>query len=157
MPPQPARFFRLILERLSDEPRAVLYIAEHEARAIGALMVIHFRDKTYVKYEGLDYDARDKRTVYALFWRSIQDACAAGHHTCDFGRTARSNPGLGSFKKRWGADPVALPYYFAPAGSGGVSVADDSSFKYRVLTSTFRRLPIGLSAWLGARIFRHFG
>jgi len=177
VPPQPIRLFQLILDRFAEErcivggvdrgaggrsavdsspPGATLYLAVYEGRAIGAVIVMHWRGTTWLKYEVVDDVHRELRPVYALLWKSIEDACAAGDHTYDFGRTERDNEGLAAFKSRWGTERVPIPYFFRPPGDAP-SVADSSSLKYRLFTGTFRHLPAGLSAWIGARIFRHFG
>jgi lipid II:glycine glycyltransferase (peptidoglycan interpeptide bridge formation enzyme) len=94
--------------------------------------------------------------LYPLFWKTIEDAVAAGDRTYDFGRTAADNPGLCEFKKRWGTTQTDMPYYFDPP-SDGVSVVKSGSLKYRLFTGAFRRMPTGLAVRVGERIFRHFG
>lgn len=167
VPPQPIRLFELILDAFpgargraapgpTSAPGASLYLAEHEGRAVGAVIVMYWRGKTWLKYEVVDDTRRELRPVYALLWESIEDACAAGDHTYDFGRTERDNEGLASFKSRWGTERVPVPYFFRPAADAP-STAESTSLKYRIFTAAFRLLPTGVSAWIGARIFRHFG
>ncbi len=156
IPPQPRSLFAHILERMTNSPRAILYLAEHESRAIAALIVIRFNGVTYAKYEGVDETRRELVALYPLFWKTIEDAVNAGDRLYDFGRTAGDNPGLNEFKQRWGTTKVDLPYYFDPPREG-VSVVKSDSLKYRLFTNAFRRMPESWSIRIGKRIFRHFG
>ncbi len=156
IPPQPKSLFARILERMTDAPRATLYLAEHESKAIAALVTMRFNGVTYAKYEGVDETRRDLVPLYPLFWKTIEDAVHAGDRWYDFGRTAGDNPGLNQFKERWGTTRVELPYYFDPPREG-VSVVRSDSLKYRLFTTAFRRMPASWSIRIGERIFRHFG
>lgn len=156
IPPQPRSFFRRMLTRLTDEPSARMYFAEYEGKAIAALIVVRFKGVAYAKYEGVDDRYRRELPVYPLFWESIQDAAAAGDAWYDLGRTASDNDGLNTFKSHWGTEKTDMPYLFHPGGTG-LSVTRNESWKYRLFTGTFRRLPNRVGAWVGARIFRHFG
>lgn len=156
IPPQPMRLFSLVFERLRKNPEAILYMAEYEGKYVASLIVIRHKGVALAKFEGVDEQYRDVLPVYALLWKTIVDACAAGDHTYDFGRTAADNRGLNEFKSRWGTERVELPYYFYPP-SAGISVVKSASLKYRLFTGVFRRLPTNLSVSLGGKIFRHFG
>jgi len=156
IPPQPIRFFSLIMERLRDEPRAMLYFAEFEGKTVASIMVIRYQGTVYAKYEGADEAYRHVVPEHALVWKSIQDACISGDRRYDFGRTAADNVGLNEFKSRWGTERMDLPYLFCPP-SEGLSVVKSASLKYRLFTTAFRRMPVRLSVRMGARIFRHFG
>ena len=156
IPPQPISLFETLLERFRESPQALLYLAEAEGHSVAALIVIRYGGVCYAKYEGIDDSARHLQPIYPLFWETIRDACTNGDRIYDFGRTADDNQGLMDFKRRWGTEQVPLPYYSAPPGDALSTVRSDS-LKYRLFTGTFRRLPLGLSAWIGARIFRHFG
>ncbi len=156
IPPQAKGFFTLMFERLEQHPKALLYIAEYEGKNIAALVVLKYRGVCYAKYEGMDEAYRHLLPVYALFWKSIEDAALDGDTNYDFGRTALDNTGLNAFKNRWGTRPEMLPYYFHPPREG-LSVVKSDSLKYRLFTGAVRRLPLSVSAHIGARLFRHFG
>ena len=156
IPPQPVRFFAGILERLSDNPKALLYLAEFEGQAAAALIVLRYRGVCYAKYEGVDESFRQVFPVNTLFWKTIEDACAAGDTAYDFGRTALDNRGLSEFKSRWGTTATSLPYCFFPPREG-LSVVKSDSLKYRLFTGLVKRLPASINTRLGAKLFRHFG
>ncbi len=156
IPPQPRQLFSRILDRMTERPRASLYLAEHEGTAVAGLIMMHYNGVTYAKYEGVDETRRELVAIYPLFWQTIEDAIHAGDRWYDFGRTAADNPGLNEFKQRWGTRQVELPYYFDPPGEG-VSVVKSDSLKYRLFTKVFRSMPAAWTVRVGERIFRHFG
>ena len=156
IPPQPRQLFSSILDRMTEQPRASLYLAEHEGNAVAGLIMMHYHGVTYAKYEGVDETRRELAAIYPLFWQTIEDAIHAGDRCYDFGRTAADNTGLNEFKQRWGTRQVELPYYFDPPGEG-VSVVKSDSLKYRLFTKVFRSMPAAWTVRVGERIFRHFG
>ena len=156
IPPQPLSLFTMMMSTLTKHPEAILYIAEHDGKPVGASIVLRYNGVVTLKYEVTDERFMELRPVYAMLWQSIEDAARDGFHTYDFGRTEKDNDGLAGFKKRWGTERVNLPYYYAPP-SEGLSTVDHDSLKYKLFTAVFGRLPIRLSAAIGSRIFRHFG
>jgi CelD/BcsL family acetyltransferase involved in cellulose biosynthesis len=156
IPPQPRKLFAMILERMTGAAPSMLYLAEHDGRAVAGLIMMRYNGVTYAKYEGVDETRRDLVALYPLFWKTIEDAVNAGDRAYDFGRTAADNPGLCEFKARWGTVQTELPYYFDPPREG-LSVVKKDSLKYRVFTTAFRKMPESLTVRLGERIFRHFG
>jgi CelD/BcsL family acetyltransferase involved in cellulose biosynthesis len=156
IPPQPKRFFSLILENMNEEPKALNYTAEYEGNSVAALIVLRYKGITYAKYEGVDDGYRDVLPVFALFWKTIEDAALAGCRYYDFGRTAVDNPGLNAFKSRWGTECIDLPYLFHPTEQG-LSTVESSSLKYRLFTGVVKRFPLPVHRWLGEKLFWHFG
>ena len=156
IPPQPRRFFEAMFERMRTTPRARLVMTEHAGRAIAALITFEYGDTVYAKYEGVDASARSVQPVYPLFWHAIRRACRDGFAGFDLGRTATDNAGLCAFKARWGADAAPMPYCTHPE-AGSVATVRAGSWKYRLFTGAFRRMPLAPFAWCGARMFRHFG
>ena len=156
IPPQPKKLFASILEAPGAGAQAMLYLAEHDGRAVAALIMLRHRGVTYAKYEGVDETRRELQALYPLFWKTIEDAVLAGDRWYDFGRTAADNPGLCRFKERWGTTRMEMPYHFEPPREG-LSVVKSDSLKYRLFTGAFRRMPPALAIRVGERIFRHFG
>ena len=91
-----------------------------------------------------------------LFWEAIAWGCEQGFSVFDFGRTERDNQGLMQFKRGWGGTETPLPYYYSPQIAGLASTSR-RSWKYRVFTSCWRVLPLGISAPLGRALYRHLG
>jgi len=156
IPPQPRNFFTTMLDRLKDNPRSILYIAEYEGQTAAAIIVLRYNGICYGKYGAADTTMRKLFPQHALMWKIIEDAIQDGETIFDFGRTATDNENLNLFKSRWGTRSEKLLYYFHPP-KVGLSVVESDSLKYRLFTGTVRRLPLSLHEYLGSRIFKHFG
>ena len=159
IPPQPFALYQAIARSLTGEggrPEVILHLANLEGVNIASLVTIRYRGVATAKYEGIDPQYRSAMPIHPLLWTSIREAAEAGDHTYDLGRTAMDNVGLSDFKRRWGTRQEEVPYLYYP-DSAGLSVVRRDSLKYRVFTGLFQRLPAGATAYLGGRIFRHFG
>lgn len=160
MPAQSARFFRDLWQTFhAADPRvgqARLLLAEYQGAAVAGMILLS--SGSTVRYA---YSASDQRYLRlgpnnALMWEAISWAGEQGFARFDMGRTARDNSGLVGFKKSWGAVEEPLPYYYYPQIAGLASTAE-TSWKYRLLTGAWRRLPLPVAGALGGAIYRHLG
>lgn len=164
MPSQPPRYFRDLWETFAAPDRPApdqagqvrLLLAEHEGVIIAGIILLV--SGVTVRYA---YGASDERYLRlgpnnALMWEAISWACEHGYTRFDMGRTANDNPGLVSYKRNWGAQEEPLPYYYHPKIAGLASTSEES-WKYRLLTGCWRRLPLPISASLGGVLYRHLG
>ena len=83
---EPRSFFETLLNELGNarDQALRLFVAEHDGDLLGALlMVIEGRRATYL-YGGISNHKRNLMSGYALQWRAITEAKAAGCTTYDF-------------------------------------------------------------------------
>jgi hypothetical protein len=73
-----------------------------------------------------------------------------------FGRTQPENQQLANFKRHWGSEEVALPYYYYPEARG-ISSVSQSSLMYRAYTTINRCLPSSMQKFAGEVMYRHIG
>ncbi len=156
MPTQPQQFFSLLWESLSTNRAMQVLLAEHEGTVIAGIVLL--ASGTTLHYA---YGASDERYLHLapnnlLMWTAITWGCTHGYEIFDFGRTAQDNEGLMEFKRRWGATREPLPYYYYPH-MAGLASTPESSWKVRLLTSCWRRLPLWVSGPLGGCLYRHMG
>lgn len=156
MPAQPRAFFRGLWDRFAADGTLRVLFAEHEGRAIAGMVLFAFGDT--VRYA---YGASDERSLQLapnnlLMWESIVWAIDKGYHVFDMGRTARDNPGLMEFKRKWGATADPLPYYYWPRIAGLASTSE-ASRKYQILTACWKRLPLPVASTLGGALYKHLG
>lgn len=168
MPTQPLRYFRDLWQTFGSPDRTPdlaasaasaqvrLLLAEHEGVVIGGMILLV--SGTTVRYA---YGVSDERYLRlgpnnSLMWEAISWACENGYARFDMGRTAHDNPGLVNFKRNWGAVEEPLPYYYHPQVAGLASTSEES-WKYRLLTGCWRRLPLPISEALGGALYRHLG
>jgi hypothetical protein len=70
------------------------------------------------------------------------------------GRTSLWNDGLRRFKLGWGAREERIEYVKYDLGAGRFVCDRDESTGWH--TRIFQRMPIRLSRWLGAALYRHW-
>jgi len=156
MPAQPLRYFDALWGAFAGDGTLQVLFAEHEGAVIAGMVVLaHGGVARYA------YGASDERYLHLapnnlLMWTAIRWASEHGYKTFDFGRTARDNQGLMQFKRGWGATEQPLTYYYAP-NRAGLAAMPEHSWKYRLATSCWKRLPLGVAGPLGGALYRHLG
>lgn len=156
MPAQPLSYFLSLWDAFAASGTLNVLLAEHQGIVIAGMIVL--ASGTIMRYA---YGASDERFLHLapnnlLMWTAIKLACERGYATFDMGRTARDNEGLMEFKRRWGAIEEKLTYYYYPQMAGLASTSE-SSWKFRALTSCWRRLPLPVAGALGGHLYRHLG
>ena len=156
MPAQPRRYFFELWDTFAESGAMQLLLAEYEGSVIAGMILL--ASGTTIRYA---YGASDERYLNLapndlLMWASIKLGCSLGYQTLDMGRTAYDNEGLMEFKRRWGAIQDPLPYYYYPHLAGLASTAE-TSWKYRLITTCWKRLPLPLAGSLGGYFYKHLG
>lgn len=156
MPAQPRRFFFDLWDAFAANDAMQLLLAEHEGNVIASMVL--FASGSTVRYA---YGASDEQSLRLapnnlLMWKAITWGCSRGYKTLDMGRTSCDNEGLMEFKRRWGAVQQPLPYYYYPQ-TAGLASTSESSWKFRLLTTSWKKLPLRLAGPLGGRIYKHLG
>lgn len=156
MPAQPQQFFLDAWDAFFPRNQMQVLLAEHEGQPIAGMVL--FAAGSTVRYA---YGASDERFLHLapnnlLMWHAITWGCSSGYQALDMGRTATDNEGLMEFKRRWGATQEPLPYYYSPRIEGLASTSEHS-WKFRLLTSCWRRLPVQVAGPLGGSLYRHLG
>ncbi len=156
MPAQPVRFFYGLWDAFAQQNKMKLLLAEHEGTVIAGMVLLG--SGTTLRYA---YGASDERFLHLapnnlLMWTAISWGCTHGYQRLDMGRTALENEGLMEFKRRWGALQELLPYYYYPT-TAGLAATSEQSWKFRVLTTCWRRLPLSIAEPLGGYLYRHLG
>jgi lipid II:glycine glycyltransferase (peptidoglycan interpeptide bridge formation enzyme) len=156
MPAQSQHFFFELWDRFARLGTMQLLLAEYQGFVIaGIILLASGRTITYA-YGASDEHYLDLAPNNLLIWTAITWGCTGGYQSFDLGRTARDNHGLMEFKRRWGAVQEPLPYYYYPHMTG-LAATSEQSWKYRLLTACWRKLPLSMSRVLGARLYRCLG
>ena len=156
MPAQPRRYFFELWDAFAEGGAVHLLLAEYQGAVIAGMILL--ASGTTIRYA---YGASDERYLNLapndlLMWTAVKLGCTLGYQTLDMGRTACDNEGLMEFKRRWGAIREPLPYYYYPHMAGLASTSE-SSWKFRLLTSCWRHLPLQIAGPLGGYLYKHLG
>ena len=156
MPAQPQRFFYELWDTFAAKGAVQLLLAEYEGKIVASMILLASGTTIHYAYGASDENYLKLAPNNLLMWKAIELGCTLGYSTLDMGRTARDNEGLMEFKRRWGAVQDSLPYYYYPQVAGLASTSE-SSRKFQLLTSNWRRLPLSVAGPLGGFLYKHLG
>lgn len=149
-PPPPLAWFRNVTSFLRDSGVLIRLAVKGETPVAAVLTACHGRTIHY-KYGVSDAALHHLGGMAFLFWRTIQDAIAAGLDTLDLGRTDLDNPGLREFKERLGAQSSELAYQ----RTTGAAPALNHGWKARVIRAACERMPDRGLSMLGSFLYPH--
>lgn len=156
MPTQPRRFFFDLWKAFAPTGAMQVFFAEYEGRLIASMILLISGTTVQCVYSASEEDALHLAPNNLLWWEVIVWSSSHGYKLLDFGRTAQQNEGLMEFKRRWGAIMEPLPYYYYPH-IAGLASTPESSWKFRLLTECWKRLPLFLAEYLGGHLYKHLG
>jgi len=154
--PQPYRFFQNIWQELITNGFASLLIARYKEKPIAGSLFLLYKDTIYFKFNASDSKYLKYRPNHLILWYTIQLAVQRGLKYLDLGRASPDNLGLMFFKRGWGAEEFDLPYYYWPKIKGMVATKE-SSLKYRLASSIFKRMPTPILKTMGNLFYKHLG
>ena len=152
----PARFFFGLWDAFADSDGVKLLLAEYEGKVIAGMVLLACGSTIRYAYGASNENHLQLAPNNLLMWKAITWACEHGYQTLDLGRTACDNEGLMEFKRRWGATKEPLTYYYYPQMAGLASTSEQS-WKFRALTTCWRRLPLQVAGPVGGHLYKHLG
>ena len=152
LPPQPYAWFRSLLDGMGRA--ADLRVAYMERFPVAAVMMLHFKDKSYYKYGCSDERFHHLGSVPFLLWRAILNAKSIGSRTFDLGRTGVDQRGLLQFKSHWTQESELVTYWKFPHGSSFGSL---QGWKLGVVKRVCAYTPDRLLRIAGTLLYRHIG
>jgi lipid II:glycine glycyltransferase (peptidoglycan interpeptide bridge formation enzyme) len=151
LPPQPFNWFRNLAAAFG--PAMKLRVARLNGRPIAAMVTLCHQRTTVYKYGASEPRFHPVGGMHLLFWRTIQDACASGHLTLDFGRCDVDNDGLATFKQRWGAACSTITYWRHPASRTSAGSVQEHAMRGGKWLLT--HVPAAWRAAAGRLLYRH--
>jgi CelD/BcsL family acetyltransferase involved in cellulose biosynthesis len=157
MPAQPRRYFFALWDTFAPSGGMQLWFAEQQGIIVAGAIYLASGTTVQLAYNASDDRYQHMRPVNRLLWMAMRWASTHGYDIFDLGRTARANAGLMRFKRHMGAIMEPLPYYYYPR-TAGLAATSERSWKYRLLTGCWRRLPLQrVAAPLGGALYKHLG
>ncbi|MFW8600774.1 FemAB family XrtA/PEP-CTERM system-associated protein [Desulfobacterota bacterium M19] len=106
------QWFRAIMKNYGNNAR--IGLTEFEGKCIGAGLILSTNEQTAIPWASTLRQYNRQAPNMLLYWNCLKFAADNGKKTFDFGRSTK-NEGTFRFKKQWGAEPAALPWYtFSP-------------------------------------------
>ena len=152
LPPHPRAWFSTLAECLGDSMK--IRVASKEGRPIASILTLSWKDVMVYKYGCSDERFHNLGGMHLLLWTAIQEAKTGGCREFDLGRSECDNPGLITFKDRWGASRAELAYWRHPAPVVPIAAA---ALARRVAKLAFARLPNRLLIAVGDVLYKHIG
>jgi lipid II:glycine glycyltransferase (peptidoglycan interpeptide bridge formation enzyme) len=152
--PQPHTFFEAIFHHVISQGSGFLVMAEWETKIIAGALFITYKDNIHYKSNASDENYLQKRPNNLVIWEAILYAHAHGYSHFDFGRCSPEEEGLRTFKARWGANEIDLPYYYYPE-VGGFSTVAENSKKYRAMQLFSHVAPEFMFRAAGSLLYKH--
>jgi CelD/BcsL family acetyltransferase involved in cellulose biosynthesis len=109
LPPQPLSWFRNLAAAFGAAMK--IRIARLGDRAVASMLTLRHSATMVYKYGASDANFHALGGMHLLFWKTIQEARATGCRSFDLGRCDTDNPGLATFKERWGARRSEIAYW----------------------------------------------
>lgn len=156
MPAQPRHFFYGLWDAFATRNMMQLLLAEYHGNIIAGMILFSSGDTVRYAYGASDERYLDLAPNNLLMWTAITWGCTHNYRILDLGRTACHNHGLMEFKRRWGAIKEPLPYYYYPHVTG-LATTSELSWKFRLLTACWKRLPLQVAGRLGGYLYKHLG
>jgi FemAB-related protein (PEP-CTERM system-associated) len=146
------RLFREVLGAFPDATR--IFIVFHEGSAIAAGVALWFQDTLEMPWASSIKDYRALCPNQLLYWGAIRFAIEHRFRRFDFGRST-PDAGTYTFKKYWGAVPIALNWQYLMDEDGEVPELNPSNPRYRMAIRAWQHLPVSLTKILGPQIVRN--
>ena len=152
LPPQPLKWFRNLVACLGD--RIKIRVASKDGQPIASILTLHYKDVLVYKYGCCDALFNPLGGMQLLIWRTIQEAKDLGVREFDLGRSDHDNPGLVTFKDRWGSTRSELAYWRTPA-----PVVENlrPAWSMRLGRHVLAHVPDGLLSAAGQVLYKHVG
>jgi FemAB-related protein (PEP-CTERM system-associated) len=142
--------FAAILSQFPES--AELCVLRDKGRAVAGALLLHGRGVSEVPSASSLRSYNPTCANMLLYWCLLERSAERGQELFDFGRSTENSPTY-RFKKQWGATSTLADWQYY-LREGCIDDMRPDNPKYRFLIAVWRRLPIGLTRWIGPRIVR---
>lgn len=157
LPPQPRKWFQNLVDCFGANLK--IRIARKDELPVAAMLTLRHKDTLTYKYGCSDARFNRFGGIHLLYWKSIQDAKNSGLRRFDLGRTDFNQPGLVTFKDRWGATRSELTYFrYAMSGNPAhIFDRNEKNWSARMARQLLAHSHPNVLALIGSLLYRHVG
>ena len=152
LPPQPIEWFHNLVGCMGTN--LCIRIASKAGVPVAGIVTLRQGKSLVYKYGASDASWNHLGGMALLLWNTIKEAKETGCESLDLGRSDLDNPGLITFKNRWGAEQSVLSTWRTPP-------VEESPRRDRLTRQwgkgLFSRLPIPVQTFAGRLLYRHVG
>ena len=146
------KFYERVVRYFPDHAK-ILIVRLHDTVVAGQL-AFTFKDRLLLACAGSLRQYLPMCPNNLLYWEAVKYACLNGYRICDFGRSAKGS-GPYEFKAQWGGEEIDCPMYFIDVDGRSLNSIQANNSRYHILREMWKRLPLGVTTWLGPRIVRN--
>lgn len=150
-PVMPKDWFSNVCRFLPEHTR--IMTVWDEKQPVAATLITDFGKFVELPWIASTAAARKHYSTYLLYWTALEWAHQHGYEAVDLGRCT---PGAGThqFKQQWNPTEVPLHWYYWLAPGVPLPHLRPDNPKYRLAISTWQRMPLWFTNWLGPKIVR---
>lgn len=153
LPPQPASFFRNIVDEVIRKGAGFVVRASFASQCVAAAIFFQFGPTAIYKFGASEPASQKFRGNNLVMWEGIRFLARSGCESLHFGRTSLSNIGLRRFKLGWGTAEELIRYFRWDTAAGKwVGGCDHSRGPHNAF---FAKMPLALSRLAGALVYPH--
>ena len=143
------------LRRVFKDACEILTVV-HEQVPVASVLSFYFRDEVLPYYGGGSAAARSLAASDFMYWEVMERARQRGLRLFDYGRSKRES-GSFDFKVHWGFEPEPLHYEYYLVRAKTMPNLSPTNPKYSRAIRLWRRMPLGVTQWLGPRLAGYLG
>ncbi|MBT8109706.1 MAG: FemAB family PEP-CTERM system-associated protein [Gammaproteobacteria bacterium] len=147
-------WLRAIKEEFEDQVE--ITTITHQGRTVCSVMSFRFGNEILPYYGGGGELARELNGNDFMYWAVMERACQEGIEVFDYGRSMAGS-GAYRFKKHWGFEPEPLQYQYFLVKANSLPDLNPANPRYRLLISTWKKLPLPMAGMIGPPIARRLG
>lgn len=149
----PKSLFIKCIEEFRDH--VDLLLISQNGKPIAGVLSFYYKDTVLPYYGGSLPEARAASPNNFMYWSLMERACERGIKCFDFGRS-KTGTGAAKFKQHMGFESTALPYQYYMKNGNDLPDNNPMNPKYKFAIALWKRLPLGLTKWMGPGIVKHF-
>jgi serine/alanine adding enzyme len=155
-PPYSKKYFQSFYKHLVSKGMGKILGSYVEGKLVSALLGFTYGNRVHILIAISDPKSQELRPNDATHWSFIKWAIENKYKHFDFGRV-REGSGQYEYKRKWGGELIDLPSYFMLWNTQDVPITDPNSAKYKLMVSTWKKLPLKITEKLGMKLRKELG
>lgn len=151
----PKRLFQTMMGVFKEQAE-ILLVRNADGVAVASLMNFYTADTVLPYYAGSNGANRASGAHDFMYWHTMGRAVEKGITKFDFGRS-KIDSGPYRFKKNWGFEPMPLEYEYLLLNNAEKPDLSVQNSKYAMMSSLWKKLPLGVANMVGPYLARHLG